>query len=128
MRHEASVLLCRGEEARDLMLDDGMRIELATRLRTMNRVLACIVPDFPTEAVDEAIEIVLKAIERQEMTQAVTILEVVVNTNPYWLRGYLLLATILPVHPKRRRGDRNDRERSCRMRRQLPPVQCSKVG
>lgn len=78
----------------DLMLDDGMRIELATRLQTMNRVLDCIVPDFPTEAVDEAIEFVLTAVGRQEMTQAVTILEEVVNTNPFWLRGYLLLATI----------------------------------
>ncbi len=76
------------------MLDDGMRIELTTRLRTMNRVLDCIVPDSPNEAVDEVVEIVLKAIGRQEMTQAVTILEEVVNTNPFWLRGYLLLATI----------------------------------
>jgi hypothetical protein len=76
------------------MLDDGIRIELATRLRTMNRVLDCIVPDSPTEAVGESIEIVLKAVGRQEMTQAVTILEEVVNTNPFWLRGYLLLATI----------------------------------
>jgi len=78
----------------DLMIDDGMRIELAPRLRTMNRVLDCIVPDSPTEALDETIEIVLKAVGRQEMTQAVTILEEVVNTNPFWLRGYLLLATI----------------------------------
>ncbi len=76
------------------MLSDWTRIELATRLRTMNRVLDCIVPDSPTEAVDEAIEIVLKAVGRQEMTQAITILEEVVNTNPFWLRGYLLLATI----------------------------------
>ena len=76
------------------MLSDWTRIELATRLRTMNRVLDCIVPDSPTEAVDEAIEIVLKAVGRQEMTQAVTILEEVVKTNPFWLRGYLLLATI----------------------------------
>lgn len=76
------------------MLSDWTRIELATRLRTMNRVLDCIAPDSPTEAVNEATEIVLKAVERQEMTQAVTILEEVVNTNPFWLRGYLLLATI----------------------------------
>jgi hypothetical protein len=76
------------------MLDDGMRIELATRLRTMNRVLDCIVPDSPIASIDEAIEIVLKAVGRQEMTHAVTILEEVVNTNPFWLRGYLLLATI----------------------------------
>ena len=76
------------------MLSDWTRIELVTRLRTMNRVLDCIVPDSRNEAVDEAIEIVLKAVGRQEMTQAVTILEEVVNTNPFWLRGYLLLATI----------------------------------
>jgi hypothetical protein len=90
----APALLYRVEEMRALMLDDGMRIELATRLRTMNRVLDCIVPDAPTEVVDEAIKIVLKAVERQEMTHALTILEEVMNTNPYWLRGYLLLATI----------------------------------
>ena len=87
-------MLYRAEDVRDLMLDDGMRIELATRLRTMNRVLDCIVPDSPTETVGEAIEIVLKAVGRQEMTQAVMILEEVVNTNPFWLRGYLLLATV----------------------------------
>ena len=88
------MLRYRGEEVRDLMLDDGMCIELATRLQTMNRVLDRIVPDFPTEAVDEAIEFVLIAVGRQETTRAVTILEEVVNTNPFWLRGYLLLATI----------------------------------
>jgi len=76
------------------MLSDWTRIELATRLRTMNRVLDCIAPDSPTAAIDEATEIVLKTVERQEMTQAVTILEEVVNTNRFWLRGYLLLATI----------------------------------
>jgi len=37
---------------------------------------------------------VLKVVGRQEMTQAVTIVEEVVNTNPCWLRGYLLRATI----------------------------------
>jgi hypothetical protein len=94
MRTEASALLYGAEEVRDLMLDEGMRIELATRLRAMNRVLDCIVPDSPTDDFDEAIEIVLKAVGRQEMTQAVTILVEVVNTNPFWLRGYLLLATI----------------------------------
>ena len=71
-----------------------VRIELATRLRTMNRILDCIVPDPPTKVGDEATTIVLNAVGRQEMTQAVTILEEVMNTNPYWLRGYLLLAAI----------------------------------
>ena len=50
------------------MVDDEMRIELATRLRTMNRVLDCIVPDPPTEVVDEAIIIALREVGRQEMT------------------------------------------------------------
>ena len=95
MRTEAPALLYGTEEVRALMLlDDGMRIELAIRLRTMNRVLDCIVPDSPTEAVDETIEIVLEAVGRQEMTQAVTVLKEVVNINPFWLRGYLFLATI----------------------------------
>ena len=90
----APALLYRAEEVRALMLDDGLPIELATRLRTMNRVLDCIVPDPSAEVVDEAIKIVLKAVGRREMTQAVTILEEVMNTKPYWLRGYLLLGTI----------------------------------
>jgi hypothetical protein len=106
------------------MLDDGMRIELATRLRTINRVLDCIVPDPPTEVVDESTTIVLKAVGREEMTQAVTILEEVMNTDPYWLRGSLMLATIyLSVRTERRSGDRDDREGSCRMRQLPPPAQ-----
>jgi predicted Zn-dependent protease len=76
------------------MLDDEMHIELATRLRTINRVLDCIVPDPPNEIVGEVITTLLRAVGRQEITQAVTILEEVVKSNPYWLRGYLLLATV----------------------------------
>ena len=76
------------------MLDDGMRIELGTRLRTINRVLDCIVPDPQTEVIDESTTIVLKAVGRQEMTQAVTILEEAMNTDPNWLRGSLMLATM----------------------------------
>jgi len=87
-------LLYGAEEVPDLMLDDGMNMKLATRLQTMNRVLDCMVPDSPTEAVGETIAIVLNAVGRQELTQAVTILEEVVNTNPFWLRGYLFLATV----------------------------------
>ncbi|THJ25334.1 MAG: hypothetical protein CAF45_001285 [Nitrospira sp. CG24E] len=78
------------------MLEDELSIDLATRLRAMHRVLDCIVPDPPTKVVDEVINIVLGAVGRQAMTQAVTILEEVVNSNSYWLRGYLLLATIYP--------------------------------
>ena len=76
------------------MLSDWTCIELATRLRTMNRVLDRIVPDSPTEAVDEAMQKVLEAAGRQEMPQAVMVLGEMVEANPFWLRGYLLLATI----------------------------------
>jgi hypothetical protein len=76
------------------MFDDGMRIELATRLRTMNRVLDRIVPDSSTEAVEAAIEIMMEAVTRREVGEAVVALEDVVGANPFWLRGYLLLATI----------------------------------
>ena len=76
------------------MFDYGMRIELATRLRTMNRVLDRIVPDSSTEAVEAAIEIMLEAVARREVGEAVVALEDVVGANPFWLRGYLLLATI----------------------------------
>jgi len=48
------------------MFDDGMRIELATRLRTMNGVLDRIVPDSSTEAIEAAIEIMLEAVARRE--------------------------------------------------------------
>jgi hypothetical protein len=60
----------------------------------MNLLLDCVVPDPPTEIVDAAITDLLRAVGRQEMTQAVTILEEVVNSNSYWLRGYLLLVTV----------------------------------
>jgi lipopolysaccharide biosynthesis regulator YciM len=76
------------------MLNDWTRIELATRLRTMNRVLDCIVPDSPTKAVEKAIEIILGAVAQGEMSKAVTLLENVQQANPFWLRGYLMLATI----------------------------------
>lgn len=76
------------------MLGDEVDIELSARLWMMNRVLDCIVPDPPTEVVNEVTIIVLRAVGRQEVTQAVTVLEEEMDTNPYWLRGYLLLATI----------------------------------
>ena len=71
-----------------------MRIDLAARLQMMNRALDCIVPDSPTEVVDAVITTVFRMIGGQELSQAVMILEEVVTSNPYWLRGYLLLATI----------------------------------
>jgi cytochrome c-type biogenesis protein CcmH/NrfG len=76
------------------MLDDWVRIEPLSRLRTINRVLDRIVPEFPGEAAEEAIEIMLRAVARGELAQAAMVLENVIQANPFWLRGYLLLATI----------------------------------
>jgi len=66
----------------------------------MNRVLNCIVPDPPGEAVAETIELTLEAVGRHEMTQAVAVLEEAVQANPFWLRGYLLLGTIYQYEQK----------------------------
>ena len=75
------------------MLNDGTHIDLATRLRTMSRVLDSLVPESPS-AVEEAVEVALDVIERGELAGAIVILEKGVEINPFWLRGYLLLATI----------------------------------
>jgi hypothetical protein len=76
------------------MLDDWVRVEPVSRLRTINRVLDRIVPEFPGEAAEEAIEIMLRTVARGELAQAAMVLENVIQANPFWLRGYLLLATI----------------------------------
>lgn len=76
------------------MRDDWARIELAIRLRIINRVLDRIVPEFPEETAEEAIQIMLKTVARGEMAQAAMAVENVLRANPFWLRGYLLLATI----------------------------------
>src|SRR5207247_7824778 len=67
---------------------------LAVGLRTSRRVFVRIVPGSTTESVEAAIEIMLEAVARREVGKAVVALEDVVGANPFWLRGYLLLATI----------------------------------
>ena len=52
-----------------------MRIDLATRLQMMNRALDCIVPDSPTEVVDEVITTVFRMIGGQELSQSITTTE-----------------------------------------------------
>ena len=76
------------------MLNDGTPIDLATRLRTMSRVLDSLVPESSSALLDTAVQKALEAVGRCELTEAMTLLEEGVQANPFWLRGYLLLATI----------------------------------
>ena len=76
------------------MLNEGMDIDLVTRLRTMSRVLDILVPESTGEALKEAVEAALDAVWRRELTEAIMLLEEGVQANPFWLRGYLFLATI----------------------------------
>lgn len=76
------------------MRNDGTPIDLETRLRTMNRVLARLVPEFPDPTLEETVETALAAIGRRELSDAMMLFEEGVQANPFWLRVYLLLATI----------------------------------
>jgi len=76
------------------MPSDWARIKLATRLQTMNKVLDRIVLDPPSDAAKGAIKIMVGAVAQGEPSVALTVLENSLEANPFWLRGYLLLATI----------------------------------
>ena len=76
------------------MLNEGTHIELVTRLRTMSRVLDILVPESTSAALEEAGEAALEAVGRRELAEAIILLEEGVQANPFWLRGYLFLATI----------------------------------
>lgn len=76
------------------MLNEGTHIDLVTRLGTMRRVLDILVPESTSAALEEAGEAALEAVGRRELAEAIMLLEEGVQANPFWLRGYLLLATI----------------------------------
>ena len=76
------------------MLNEGTHIDLVTRLRTMSRVLDILVPESTSAALEEADEAALDAVRRRELAEAIMLLEEGVQANPFWLRGYLFLATI----------------------------------
>lgn len=76
------------------MLNDGTPIDLMTRLRTMSRALDRLDPESPSAALEQAVERALEAVGRGELADAIAILEEGVRANPFWLRVYLLLATI----------------------------------
>jgi hypothetical protein len=76
------------------MLNDWTHIEPAARLQAMNRALDRMVPESPHESFGGTIAVMLEAVAQQEMTKASTTLEEAVQANPFWLRGYLLLAAV----------------------------------
>lgn len=76
------------------MLSDWTRIELATRLHRVNDILDRILPDDKSRDVEKQLNVVLEHIARNETVQGTAVLEDLVNANPSWLRGYLLLATV----------------------------------
>ena len=69
-------------------------MDLTLQLRTMDRVLSHLVADPPNEVFDAIVEAVMGHAARQEMDEAVRLLETAMEANPFWLRGYLLLGTI----------------------------------
>jgi hypothetical protein len=76
------------------MLNDETPIDLVTRLWTMSRVLDSLVPESPSALLEAAVEAAFEAVGRRELSKAMMLLEEGVQANPFWLRGYLLLATI----------------------------------
>lgn len=58
------------------------------------RVLDILVPEPTNPALEDADEAALEAVGRRELAEAIIQLEEGVQANPFWLRGYLFLATI----------------------------------
>jgi hypothetical protein len=76
------------------MLNDGAFIDLVPRLRTMSRILDILVSESPSSMSKEVVETALEAIRRRDLAEASMLLEEEVRADPFWLRGYLFLATI----------------------------------
>ncbi len=60
----------------------------------MNRALDRIVADPHSDGFESITQVVLEQAEREEIVQAVQLLETTLDSNPFWLRGYLLLGTV----------------------------------
>ena len=53
-----------------------------------------IIPESPSTVLDEAVTRTLDAVQRRELVEGIMLLEKKVQVHQFWLRGYLLLATI----------------------------------
>lgn len=76
------------------MFRNWTQMDLALRLRTINCALDRLVNDPLSEVFEEIVQTVVEQAARQELGEAAMLLEVAVESNPFWLRGYLLLGTI----------------------------------
>lgn len=110
------------------MLNQGTHIDLATRLRTMRRVLDILVPESTSAASEEAGEVALEAVGRRELDESIVLLEEGVQANPFWLRGYLFLATIYGIRAESRVGHHDNRTRAGHVRWRSSSIQCPKRG
>ena len=82
------------------MFRDWARIDLTTRLSGTNRMLDCLVGDESNPTLREALDAAMERIARADTETAAAVLEAVVQVNPCWLRGYVLLATIYEFEHK----------------------------
>ena len=82
------------------MLSDWTRIDLTARLSGTNRTLDCLVGDEPNRTLQEALDAAMERIAQADADEAAAVLEAAVQANPFWLRGYLLLATIYEYEHK----------------------------
>lgn len=89
MNGKASVLL---DAAPMPLFKNGM--PLALQLRTMNRALDRIVGEPHSDSFETITQAVVEQTEREDIVQAVQLLETTLESNPFWLRGYLLLGTV----------------------------------
>lgn len=76
------------------MLSDWTRINLATRLSGTNRSLDCLVGNESNRTLQEVLDAAMERIATADTEEAAAVLEAAVQANPFWLRGYVLLATI----------------------------------
>jgi hypothetical protein len=84
------------------MFSDWTRIDLTTRLSGTNRTLDCLVGNESNPTLREVLDAAMERIARADMEAAAAVFEAAIQANPFWLRGYVLLATI---HEYEHKGD-----------------------
>jgi hypothetical protein len=70
----------------------------------MSRILDILVPESSSAMSKEVVETALEAIRRRDLAEASMLLEEEVRADPFWLRGYLFLATIYEYEQKAEQG------------------------
>jgi predicted O-linked N-acetylglucosamine transferase (SPINDLY family) len=65
-----------------------------------NRTLDCLVGDESNSTLQEAFDTAMERVALGDTKEAAAVLEAAAQANPFWLRGYLLLATIYEYEHK----------------------------